>query len=400
VNRRYIASLAVAAVFTLIAGLLARQRLRPAEPSAAVAPPSEASALQQLSQEGQVRRLSSFLSARATDVAALVEYVPASNASGLRWRSVDTLITTFADRPIVMLRVTRTDTTRAPVIAPSDSLRGEWALVVARRRDGGVVTTAGVVGGRLTTTCAGRDVQEYVLGVPISDGFAGAGLFDLDGRAIGIIARCGRRLIALPAGEMARLLSDPDSSGRRLRSRFGVTVRPLDGAARSYFGADSGLLVTEVGNDTPAELAGWLPGDIIAQIDGVSIDSVVPSAVLDSLASADSHVVVIQRGGASRTTRLSSSAGDSLRSAQRADVGVRFDAPRVPAGVIIEDVRPGSAADGAGIRPGDRLLRVGGVAVGDVTTARRLLDRLNAAGSVTFIVYQRDSVTRGVLLRR
>jgi len=92
VNRRYIAALAVAALLTLVAGLFVRQQLQPATP-APVAPPSEASAFQQLSEEAQARRLSSFLSERATDVAALVEYVNLANASGIRWRTGDTLIT-------------------------------------------------------------------------------------------------------------------------------------------------------------------------------------------------------------------------------------------------------------------------------------------------------------------
>jgi len=87
VNRRYIASLAVAAILTLAAGLVIRRTLRRAELSPpAVVAPIEASALQLLSQEGQARRLSSFLGDRATNVAALVEYVPASRASGLRKR--------------------------------------------------------------------------------------------------------------------------------------------------------------------------------------------------------------------------------------------------------------------------------------------------------------------------
>ena len=398
-NRRYIASLAVAAILTLAAGLVIRRTLRRAELSPpAVVAPTEASALQLLSQEGQARRLSSFLGDRATNVAALVEYVPASRASGLRWRNGDTLITTFPDRPVVAIHAPRGDTTRIPSIAPSDSMRGEWALLVGRRPDGGVVSLAGVVGGRLTTICADHEVTEYVLGVSLPEGFAGAGLFDLAGRAIGIVARCGSRLVALPASEVGRLVAAADSLGGRLRMRFGFASRPLDDAARSYFRTDSGMLVTEVAGGTPAALAGWMPGDVITRIDGVPVASSFPQPVIDSLVAADSHTVVIRRGGALRSTALSRLARVPDAGAS-GDLGIALAAPSSTAAVI-SDVRPGSAAANAGLRSGDRLIRVGSTSVRSMAEAQRLLDRLRSDDSVVFLVFVRDSVARGALVRR
>ena len=397
-NRRYVASLAVVAVLTLAVGLFVRHWLRPAEPAAAVAPPSDAAAFQQLSLEGQVRRLSSFLNERATDVASLVEYVPASQASGLRWHAGDTLVTTFADRPVAMLRVPRADTTRTPLIGPSDSLRGEWALIVGRRRDGGVVSTAGVIGGQVPTTCNERAMNEFVIGVAISDGFAGAGLFDLAGRVIGMVAHCGDRLIALPANEMMRVTA-LYSLGNALLGRFGVTARSLDATARSYFGADSGLLATAVSDRSPADLAGWRPGDVIVSIDGVAIDTTVPPAVLDSVAAADSHVVVIRREGMLRVTYLASSGRQARKAADGTGLGLTIGRPAAP-GIVIDDVQPGSPADSAGLRTGDRLLRVGRVTVTTPAAGRRVLDRVRDADSLTFIIFRRDSVSRGVWLRR
>ena len=398
-NRRYIASLAVAAILTLVAGLTIKRELQRARPSPpAVAALSEASALQQLSQEGQVRRLSTFFEGRATDVAALVEYVPASHASGLRWRNGDTLVTTFPDRPVVAVHAARGDTTRTAPTAPSDAMRGEWALIVARRRAGEVVSLASVVGGRLTTTCVDREVSEYVLGVALPDGFAGAGLFDLTGRIMGIVARCGTRLVALPATEVTRLIGDVDSLGDRLRARFGFAARPVGDAERSYFGTDSGMLVTEVAAGTPAASAGWVPGDVITRIDGAPIAGGFPQTVLDSLLAADSHTVVIRRDRRLRSTPLSRLAREPDAVA-RGDLGIALNSASSTAAVI-SDVRPGSAAASAGLRAGDRLIRVGSTSVGSAAEARRLLDRLRINDSTVFLVFVRDSVARGVLVRR
>ena len=398
-NRRYIASLAVAAFLTLVAGLVVRQRLRSVAPSPQVAPPSEAAALQQLSEETQIRRLASFLDERARDVSVLVEYVPATKASGVRWRGGDTLITTFPGGLVVMLRAPRGDTTRTPLIAPPDSLRGEWVLAVARRSDGGFVATAGVVGGRSTTTCADRELHEYVLGVSLPDAFAGAGLFDLSGRVVGFVARCDRQLIALPVAEVTRLIADLGSLGARPWHRFGLDAEPLDSAARSYFGADSGMLVIAVGDDTPADRAGLLPGDILAQIDSVPIDSALSANVIGALATTDSHTVVIRRSGSRRMMRLSIVMRAARSSSAGPDLGIVLR--RVPSapGVEIGHVAPGSSASQAGLKRGDRLLRVDGIAVTSAAAAQRLLERRRRADSAAFIVFRRDSVSRAVLLR-
>jgi S1-C subfamily serine protease len=400
-NRRYVASLAIAAALTLAAGFAVRQKLREAAPALpAVAPPSEASVFQQLSQEGYVRRLSSFLDERAARVAAFVEYVPATNASGVRWSSTEVLVTGSEDQPVEVVRTTSGGTARAS--PASDSVTGEWALVVARRPDGGVVSAAGVIGGRTNVECGGRESSEYVIGVPVSDAFAGGGVFDLAGRLLGVVVRCGGRVAALPTSEVRRLLADGDSLARRMLVRFGFASRPLDTLARSYFRADSGVLVTEVMLDGPADRAGMTPGDIVLQIDGVSSNDSVPAFPGERRATVDSHVVVVRRENSTRTWRLVI-ADRSTRGAdaRNGDLGIIIASPRARPGVVIGAVHRGSIADSAGLRAGDRLVRVDGVEVESAAAAQRLLRAARAGERRTqFIVFDRESARRGVLIQR
>jgi hypothetical protein len=130
--------------------------------------------------------------------------VAVANASGLWWRVGDTLITTFPDQSVVTLRIVRGDTMRTPSFATSDSLQGEWALVVAHRDDDGFVSTPAIVGGTITTRCADRDVS---------------------GRVIGFMARCGDRLVALPVGEVPGLMGTRDSLGVMLWECLGIEAR-------------------------------------------------------------------------------------------------------------------------------------------------------------------------------
>ena len=133
-------------------------------------------------------------------------------------------------------------------------------------------------------------------------------------------------------------------------------------------------------------------------LEGTTIAGGFPQTVLDSLLAADSHTVVIRRDRRLRSTPLSRLAREPDAVA-RGDLGIALNSASSTAAVI-SDVRPGSAAASAGLRAGDRLIRVGSTSVGSAAEARRLLDRLRINDSTVFLVFVRDSVARGVLVRR
>jgi S1-C subfamily serine protease len=61
------------------------------------------------------------------------------------------------------------------------------------------------------------------------------------------------------------------------------------------------------------------------------------------------------------------------------------------AGVVVTEVEPESAADAAGIRPGDILVRVGDIAVTDPTFGERFRARYRVAEGTTLpVVVRRD----------
>jgi hypothetical protein len=395
VSRRYLAALAVAACLVLGIGLFVRQRLLRADTPAAAAPPSEASTLQQLSRGAQLQRMSEFLTERAAAAATLVEYRPDLEATGVRWTS-DLIVSTRPDQLVVAVRAPA-DTARSAATIASDSIRRGWLLVVGRGADGRVISTSALEGGRMATQCGERNVEEYVLGVTLPAALAGAGLFDLDGRVLGIVVRCADRLAAIPAREVARLLADTASTRHRARDAYGVSVQPLDERARAHFGSDSGLLVTEVRRGRGAALADLRPGDLILAIDGRPATDGADLGRLVDGASADSHVVTRRRDRATAEVRLApptaAAAPDRADPATTLGIGV---APAAPRGVEVTAVRPGSAAAAAGMRPGDRLLRVGPTTVTSPAVAERLLAA--AADRPTFIVFERDSVERGILV--
>ena len=398
-SRKYLASLALAAVLILTIGVFVRDRLLRAQAPAAAAP-SEASALQQLTQEGQLRRLSEFLSERVAAVAPLVAYVPEAAAAGVRWGRGDSLVTTLPTLPIVAIPAPAGDTAyRSSIVAP-DSARREWVLVVGRTPSGEVVSAAGILGGRTTARCGDVQLTEYIVSAALHDGFAGAGVFDLAGRALGLIVRCGERPVATPMREVARVLADSGSVASRVWGLVGLAAEPLTAEARAYFGSDSGVLVTAIRRGTAAGAADLWPGDVLLAIDGQPVATPRDLSQLGGDREA-SHTVSRRRGDAvtavtvARVDAVATSRADSLR---LTDLGIDVAEPVAPSGVVIGTVRTGSAAAAAGLRAGDRLVRVGTRDITSPTVARRLLDERRTGP--TFIVFERDSMVRGVLLPR
>jgi S1-C subfamily serine protease len=399
VNRKYIAGLAAFAAVVLVVGVFVRQKLH-RDADAAPAPPSQAAAFQQLSQEGQLRRTAAYVAQRIGAAARFVEYVPAAEASGIRWAR-DTLLTTDSDH-VVLALVAPVDARAGSAEADSvlhgvslapDTVRRDWLLVVGRDPMGAVLSATVLAGGRTPAHCGGRTVESYVLGSPLDPRLAGAGVFNVEAELLGMVVRCDGGVMALPARDVRRLLKESPSA-QAAASPYGLGVRG-DSLAEASVRAAGALLVDYVQRGGPADEAGLRVGDVLVAIEGQPATPDWARAMLE-IARADTLVVTRRRGGS--TTRVTLVAVD--RAAARGDgFGIHLAAP-VPRGVEISTVREGSAAARAGLRRGDRLVRVGDVDVGSADAADRLLASAAATVGPTLVVFERAEAERGVLLAR
>jgi len=398
VSPRRLASLAVFATLVLLLGIYVRGRLARANQPAPDAPPSEASALQQLSHEGLLRRASSFVLERASNVARFVVYVPQTEASGIRWRA-DTVLSAGLHRPIEVLSSVAADSGAPTIRQVGDSTIGDWVLVAGRARDGAVLSMAGAVGGRVRTRCDRRDVDELLLNVPLTDALAGAAVFDIGGALVGIVIRCGQRLAAIPVRQIAALVAEYDSAASGVEA-LGASLAALDTVARAYFGVDTGALVTAVRWGSVADSIGLRAGDVLLSIDGAPITAAIDGA--RALLSSDdtTHQIVRLRGRARSVIRLGGAGPAELPSAEpiAPGLGIGLTSDSRTGGIAVVGIQPGSAAYLAGLRTGDRLTRIGTDDVASRADADRLF-RTAPPGPI-FIAFDRDSVEYGALLRR
>ncbi len=181
-----------------------------------------------------------------------------------------------------------------------------------------------------------------------------------------VAAETNRPGTFVPAAELMRIVAEVKESGRVRRGLLGVLLRQ---------GAEGGVEVDAVEEDSPAAAAGVRAEDRVLALDATPVSSVPELASF------------IQRRAPGTRVRLSLRAPDGKErvvEAVLAEYRVRqlFNgvsvaqgpgpgkAPEagvpVPPEVLVKSVEPGSAAAAAGMREGDVLLSIGGVRVGTV----------------------------------
>ena len=171
-------------------------------------------------------------------------------------------------------------------VGKSDNLEiGEWVLAIGAPLNLESTVTAGIV------SAIGRDIQIFrdSFGVEdfiqtdaaINPGNSGGALVNLNGEIIGIntaIASRGGSFIgygfAVPIDLAKKVMDDIIKHGEVKRGYLGVALEEVDAGKASAFGLDrpQGVLISQVGNNTPAERAGLKSGDIILTIEGQQVN--------------------------------------------------------------------------------------------------------------------------------
>jgi len=265
----------------------------------------------------------------------------------------------------------------------------------------------------------------------INPGNSGGPLVNLRGEVIGINAAVnavGQGIgFAIPINLVKSVLPQLKEKGSFARSWIGVRIQPLTPElAQSYgLGEPKGALVADVVPNGPAAQAGLKEGDVIVQFDGKEVVRSNDLPLFASMAGVGKSVpVVVLHEGQRRTIQLKLGAYPKDETAKKEDDGgsekrqpgtavariglsVADLSPELrqqigldlAKGVVVTDVADGSAADQAGLQPGDVVVRVAGE---DVTTAAELAKRLQGlkAGEVVRFQVQRGQGGRFFLAVR
>jgi serine protease Do len=294
----------------------------------------------------------------------------------------------------------------------SDALEvGEWVVAIGSPFGLAHTVTAGIVSAKDRVIGAGPFDDFIQTDASINPGNSGGPLFDAAGNVVGIntaIHAAGQGIgFAVPVNMAKQFIQDVLTHGRVTRGWLGVGIQELTPDLAKGMGLKdaSGVVVSQVFPDSPAEKAGVRRGDVIRSFAGKRIDSAgtltrtvgltSPGQVRDLVVLRDGKsltlkVTVIERDGDAPTA-----AGDEGGGGTRDLLGLTLapvperdaDRLRLPRGqgVLVQDVDPEGTAAETGIRPGDIVLEVNRAGVGSPEDFAAAVGRVRAGDSVLLL---------------
>jgi S1-C subfamily serine protease len=416
-NPRYVAILALASSSILIGGWLARPREIPESPP----PVPSDTELQQLASRAErlsLESMTTYFAGIARQVDPSVVAMPDNSLSGIAWdaRHIVTApaVSTGASTsvpfatvagggeaepvrwgphlPLAVLALPSGPLALTPAPrAESAPAAGEWVVGVWHTLTGRTFAVGNYLQSA-AVTCGVASADEIVSSISFTPAMAGGGLFDIDGRLLGVILPCNGRLAAMAVPSVAAILGREDSVDERLVSRYGLKIEALAAPEQKYFKTSTGLLVREVWTGLRGDAAGVRPGDLIAELNGHKVGGLDDLQMLAS-APATPLELTVQRGGKRLKVALTDGATAGSAAPDPSGSGVMFEP--LSREFRVGSVNPGSRAALAGIRPGDQILAINRAE----PRSMRQVDALFAGDKPMWIEIARGRRRIGVLVR-
>jgi len=253
---------------------------------------------------------------------------------------------------------------------------------------GGTVTS-GIVSAVSRDIGDGPYDQFIQTDAPINPGNSGGPLFTQEGKVIGmntaILSPSHGSIgigFAIPSDMIRNVSEQLETRGHVTRGYIGVEAQELKGAtaAALHVKDDAGALLAGVVSDGPAQSAGLQPGDVIQSVNGQAIRN--PRELAVDIASlkpgSDAHFSVL-RDGQTKDVKLTVGTLPSERTASNEmnggpqhgeQLGLalaplspqmrdQLNIPGDTTGVVVQQVKPGSPAEKAGLQAGDVIAGVG-----------------------------------------
>lgn len=288
--------------------------------------------------------------------------------------------------PLTDIAVVKIDADNLPTIPLGDSDKarvGEFVIAIGNPYGLSHTVTVGVLSAKGRPISAGDSGREYEnflqTDAAINPGNSGGPLLNLKGEVIGIntaILPYAQGIgFAIPINMAKSILDQLITKGKVVRAWLGVYIQDLTPEMAEKFGLPEakGALVADISKGSPAEKAGIKRGDIILKVDGKETPTV--SSLQQEIRSrrpGDRIRLEIWRDRQSIVLEATlgelKESGTAIPEVQKIDLGFEVEeitpdlverySLRTSRGVVITNVRAGSPADEAGLRPGDVILEV------------------------------------------
>jgi serine protease Do/serine protease DegQ len=354
-------------------------------------------------QERQAQSLGSGVIIDAAQGYVLTNNHVVDKASEIRVTLMDgrqltaTLVGTDPESDVAVVKIPAERLT-ALTLADSSRLRvGDFVVAIGNPFGLGQTVTSGIVSALGRSGLGIEGFEDFIqTDASINPGNSGGALVNLRGELVGvntaIIAPGGGNVgigFAIPSNMTQQIMSQLVQYGEVKRGQLGISAQDLTPELAQAFGVhdlNQGVVVVQVGDDTPAAKAGIKSGDIVVKINGRDIHtrSELRTAI-GLLRVGDKLKIELVRDGKHRTVAAEIAApsvervaGDTLnpRLAGASFGEIDESSPlygRI-AGVIVEDIKANSPAQRGGLRPGDVVVAVNRRAVTSLGELRQSVD--------------------------
>lgn len=323
---------------------------------------------------------------------------------------------------------------KAAFIGNSDESQvGEWVVAVGNPFGTLQSTiTSGIISakGRGLSGRGGYNVENYIqTDAAINPGNSGGGLFNLEGKLIGINTAIATHTgtfqgygFAIPSNLMRSVVEDLIDDGKINRGYIGVEITSVDEATAKAVGLDrvTGVMVQRVIEKGAGEAAGLQAGDVILQVDGTEVNaSNELQGIISTRRAGNSVALLIMRDGKRMTKNVTLKAREekdevaaatpgnapSGEESKKSDAPIKFDnlgitvepisgeqrkTLEVSSGVVISKVVPYSEAAKIGLRTGAVILKADKQAV---STTKQLKDIFESKKGQAVLLQVKDGAT-------
>lgn len=331
-----------------------------------------------------------------------------------------------AETDVAVIQVESTEY-RPVKLGDSKTLRvGEWVLALGSPFGLDHTVTAGIISATERQEVGINRFEAFIqTDAAINPGNSGGPLVDLSGRVVGInsaIATASRSNsgvgFAIPINMAARVANKLIRDGKVTPALMGITIEPITPALARQLGLPvktRGLLVTDVGEGTPAAKAGLQVNDVIVSYDGESVTNRQSLQYLVTTSDiGESYKVSYLRDGKPLETTVTPAAADKIvaRMTQERPQAEEEDAPAVeksdlkdfgfavspltdeliekygwkdvPHGVVVTEVAKDGPAQSQGMEVGDLITRV---------IKDRKISEVDSAGDLVKVAGATDTIS-------
>ncbi|MRU16218.1 PDZ domain-containing protein [Roseovarius sp. A21] len=293
---------------------------------------------------------------------------------------------------LAILRMQDAPSLPALELRDSDTVEvGELVLAIGNPFGVGQTVSSGIVSGLARSGTATGNARGYFIqtDAPINPGNSGGALVDVNGQLIGIntsiLSRSGGSNgigFAIPSALVAQFVAQAKAGNSRFeRPWAGLSGQSVTADMAEGLGLDrpGGIIISEVHPDSPFAEADIRPGDVITQVDGLPVNTPAEMIFRMSVKGLGEEVKLTHYRDGHRdvtpirliaapnepprdqTTTGNGSAIPGLTlSTLNPAVIADYDLSLMSGGVVVDD--PGQVGARAGLRRGDILLSINGLA--------------------------------------